>query len=331
MSRPARWPPVSVVLAVRNERRDIATTLRHAAAQDYPGPLEVVVADGGSTDGTRQAIEAESARHPNIRLVANPSGSTPAGLNRAIEVATGQVIVRCDGRSRLPPGYVRRVVELLEETGAGNVGGIQRAVGEGVIQGAIALAMSIPLGVGDARFHYGGPPGPTDTVYLGAFRRDLLEEVGMFDESMIRNQDYELNVRIRRAGRTVYFHPDLAVEYRPRPDLASLWRQYFQYGRWKVRTVRLHPTSLRWRQIAPTALVVGLAASAVLAATPWRQAAIYLPVAYGSVLLAGALWTAWRRRRAEALALPVVLAVMHLAWGLGFIRGLLDRSEPGRS
>lgn len=314
-------PAVSVVMPVRNEVASVEEALLSALGQNYPGPLEVVVADGMSEDGTRELLDRLAGGNPRVRLVENPRGSTPAGLNAAIRASSGEVIVRCDGHAVLPPDYVRRAVEILGETGADNVGGIQAAQGKGVLQRAIALGMSTPFGVGDARFHYGGPAGPADTVYLGAFRRSALERVGLFDESLGRSQDSDLNYRIRASGGSVYFHPDLRVVYRPRPGLGSLWQQYWRSGAWKRELLGRRPGSLRWRQLVSPALVLALFGSAILALTPWRKVALLAPALYAAEVMFATIWTALRRGDPAALLLPVVLPTMHLAWGLGFLLG----------
>lgn len=311
-----RSPHVSVVLPVHNEADHIEQTLASIRSQEYDGSIEIIVADGMSTDGTREILAAEG-----VRIVDNPTGRTPAGLNAAIRAGHGEVIVRCDGHALLPAGYVQRAVELLETTGAVNVGGMQEAVGKTFLQRAIAYAMSSRVGIGDSRFHYGGAAGPTDTVYLGVFRRAAIEAVGLYDESLVRNQDYELNIRLRGAGGTIYFDPGLRVRYRPRSSLPALWRQFYEYGAWKRRVVRLHPRSLRLRQLVPPAFVIGLAISAMLLVTPRRAAAAVVPAAYGALLVGATLNQAWRRRDPAVLAYPIALVVMHLSWGLGFLIG----------
>jgi succinoglycan biosynthesis protein ExoA len=313
-------PGVSVIMPVLNAETTIADAVASALGQDYRGDLEIVIGHGPSRDGTADILE-QYAGNPQVRVVDNPSGRTPSGLNAAIEASHGEVIVRCDAQSRLSADYVRRAVEILQDTGADNVGGIQAAEGVFFMQRSIAIAQSTPLGVGDARHRTGGKPGPADTVYLGVFRRQALERVGGFDETQIRNQDYELNCRLRETGGTVYFHPDLRVVYRPRSSLRGLWRQYWGYGVWKRAMLRKHPHSLRWRQLAPPALVLALAASLAFLATPWPWAAAVVPGLYLLALVATAIAEGLRRRDAAALALPVVLPTMHLAWGLGFLFG----------
>lgn len=314
-------------MPARNAGATIGSALESILSQDYEGPLQVVVAEGESHDETQQVLDDWRTRDGRILVVDNPGGSTPGGLNRAIAAANGDVIVRCDAHSQLPPHYVSTAVRLLDENAAANVGGAQVAVGESPFERAVAMAMSSPLGAGDARYRLGGAPGPTDTVYLGVFPRAVLDRTGGFDETLERNQDYELNIRIRESGGVVYFHPDLAVRYRPRGSFAALWRQYFEYGQWKRVVIGRHPGSIRWRQLAAPALVVGLALSLPLALTPARPLALVIPVLYLTFILIGSIWLSLRRRDPAALLLPAVLLVMHLAWGLGFLRGLGRRDN----
>ena len=314
----SEFPPVSVVLAVRNEATHIEGTLDAVLGQDYPGRIEVVVADGRSTDGTSAILHRRAAGEPRLHVVDNPEQSAAAGLNRAIESSTGTVVVRCDGHSELSANYVRLAVEILGQTGAANVGGLQVAEGTTILERAVAIAMTTPFGVGNARFRYSSVPGPTDTVYLGTFPRSVLEGVGSFDTDLLRNQDYELNYRLRRAGYTVWFDPRLRVTYRPRSSLGALWRQYLDYGRWKRAMLMRNPGSLAVRQTAPPLLVIGLVLSAlagVLGLPMW-----WIVLASYAVFLAVATITeSIRRRDRVAGLLSIVIPTMHLAWGTGFL------------
>lgn len=317
MADPA-LPLVSVVMPVLDAEATLADAVAAALDQDYPGRVEVVIAHGPSRDGT-DAVLARLAADPRVRVVPNPSGGTAAGLNAAVAASRGEVAARCDAQSRFPRHYLRRAVEILAETGADNVGGTQAAEGTTFWSRAVAIAQTTFLGVGDARYRTGGKAGAVDTVYLGVFRRTALDRVGGFDESQVRNQDYELNWRLRKSGGTVYFHPDLAVAYTPRSGLRPLWRQYFEYGTWKRVMLRKHPRSLRWRQLAAPGLVLGLLGSASMLFTPWPWAAAIVPGAYLTALLGTTSVEGIRRRDPAALALPVVLPTMHFAWGLGFL------------
>ena len=323
-------PTVSVVLTVRNEVSSLRTAISSALRQEYEALLEVVVADGSSTDGTWELLEEMQADDHRIKAVRNPAQITPAGLNAAIRAADGEIIVRLDGHSILPDGYVQGAVETLIRENADNVGGVQAAVGHGTIQRAAAIAMSTPLGVGDARFHIGGEPGPVDTVYLGVFRREVFDRVGFFDESLLRNQDYELNHRIRSSGGTVWFDPRLRVEYRPRSTLRGLCSQYYQYGAWKREVVGRHLASIRWRQLVPPLFVVALIVSLVLSVTPLRGFGLIVPGTYLIALISTILIEGFRRKTWTALLLVVVLPIMHIAWGSGFLVGARARAQSSR-
>jgi glycosyltransferase involved in cell wall biosynthesis len=315
-----KLPSVSIVIPVRNEAVSIEATLDSCVRQTYGGSLEVIVADAMSDDGTRDIVERFGDTHA-VLLVDNVDLVTPAGLNRAIAASHADVIVRCDAHSVLPSRYVKDAVHTLAASGAANVGGIQRAIGVTPTQRGIAAAMTNPLGVGDAKFHRGGSAGPVDTVYLGVYPRAVLEEVGGFDESLTRNQDYELNVRIRDAGYTVWFEPRLVVDYQPRSSLRALWRQYNEYGRWKRTVIGMHPSSLRARQAAPPLLVVGLGCSLLLLATPLRRIGAATIGAYGAALGIAGIYEAVRTRDAAALLSTPAIGVMHVSWGLGFLVG----------
>ena len=293
-------------------------------SQDYAGAVEIIVADGSDTSATSELI---GRRYPSVQLVPNPEQVTGAGANAALRVSSGEVIVRCDAHTVLPPGYISRSVETLRRTGAANVGGRQQPVGTTFFERAVALAMTPPLGAGGARHRLGGVAGPVDTVFLGVFRRDALDRVGGYDASLIRNQDYELNYHLRQRGETVWFDPALAVSYQPRGTLRKLARQYFDYGRWKRVVVRRHLASVRARHLAAPCLVLGLAASGLLAlaGAPWATAAAP-SLAYLLALAASALAVGLRHREPAALLLPPVLATMHLSWGGGFFFPPRDRT-----
>lgn len=318
-------PTVSVVVPARNSVETLPDAVASALAQAHAGALDVVIAVGPSDDGTEDVAAGLADEHPEVTVVDNPAGVTPAALNAAIAASTGQVVVRLDAHAVLPAGYVATAVETLRTTGAANVGGRQVPTAKDGFARAVAAAMRSPVGAGGATYRIGGEPGPVDTVYLGVFRREALEAVGGFDESLRRNQDYELNHRLREAGGTVWFDPRLAVTYRPRRTVGALWRQYWQYGAWKRRVLRRHPGSVRARQLAAPVLVTGLAATTVTGAVAgvWWPLGV-LAGAYAVGVVGGAAVAAEPRRDTPAVA--VALATMHLAWGTGFLTG---RTEPG--
>ena len=319
-------PSVSVVIPLRNSAADLDGCLDAVLTQDYPNLLEVVLAVGPSDDETARIAAAAAAADSRVRVVDNPSGRTPSALNAAIAASAGDIVARVDAHAVLPPGYLRRAVATLESTGADNVGGIQAATGTTPFERAVAVAMTSRFGVGNATFRFGGEPGPTDTVYLGVFRRSALRRVGGFDESLIRNQDYELNWRIRETGGVVWFDPVLRVAYRPRSSLRGLARQYFEYGSWKREVLRRHPRSARARQLVAPAAVLANVAGLALAATG-RLGGLVIPGIYAVSAVAAAGIAGRDAGPGVMVRLPAVFAVMHHAWGTGF---LVSRRKPAQ-
>ena len=327
-------PGVSVIVPARNAGATLPATLDSILSQDYPGPVELIVADGSDGPATAALLRA---RYPGVRRVDNPDRGISAGLNRALAAARHSVIARCDAHSTLPPDYLARAVGILQRTGAATVGGIQHAVGTTFFQRAVALTMASRLGSGGARYRVGATEGPADTVFLGVFRRDALAAVGGWDETLLRNEDYELNWRLREAGGIVWFAPELAASYRPRASFAALARQYYDYGRWKRAVLRRHPRSLRARQLAAPLLLLALAASALLAAAggllaagwPGAEAAGHgffilaalVPGAWAAALLGASAVAGLGRRDPAAVLMPAVFATIHLAWAAGFLVG----------
>jgi succinoglycan biosynthesis protein ExoA len=309
-------PRVSVLVPARNEAGHIESCLRSILAQEVAGGLEVIVADGSSSDDTASLAEAAGAR-----VVENPSGRTPAGLNRALAAASGEVIVRFDAHAEMPPGYVAACLHGLEaEAGAANVGGWRDIRAAGPWGRAIGAALASPLGVGNPRIWRRPAAGEgrrdVDTVPLGCWPADVLRSAGGWDEEFVRNQDFELNHRLRAGGGRVVFDPAIWSVYHPRESLEALARQYWEYGLFKARMLRTDPASLRPRQLAP----VGLLATALLAAAPTR-AATPARAALGlyALILAGAAV------RSRGWRTAPVLATMHVTWALGLARGLVSR------
>lgn len=306
-------------MPILNEERHLEEAVGAILGQDYPGVIELVLSLGPSTDGTDEIAKTLAERDPRVRTVANPSGLTADGLNLALEaISPGcRVVVRVDGHGVLDHDYIRTAQELLQETGAANVGGLMDAEGVTTFERAVAAAMTSRLGVGSARFHTGGEPGPADTVYLGVFRREWLDRVGGYDRRFVRAQDWELNHRIRAAGGTVWFSPRLRVAYRPRPGFAALSRQYREYGRWRRIVARTHPGTINARYLAPPAALVGVAAGAA-AGLVWAPAWI-LPAGYFMATTVGGLLISSDLTGRERALLPLILPTMHLSWGWGFL------------
>src|SRR3954447_24440898 len=290
------WPPVSVVLTVLNEEPYLRAAMAAVLGQDYPAAVEVVIALGPSRDRTDDVAAAISAEDSRVTTVANPSGRTPEGLNRAIAQTRYSVIARVDGHSELPSDYLRIAVEALQRTGADNVGGLMWAEGRTPFEQAVARAMTSRFGVGNAPFHVGGEEGPADTVYLGVFRREAIEGVGGYDERFSRAQDWEMNYRLRQNDGLVWFTPKLRVAYRPRGDVRSLASQYNHYGRWRYEVMRQHPGSVNLRYLAPPTaligLVVGLLAGLVgVFSWRWLMLGFAIPATYAAAVLVAAVVT----------------------------------------
>ena len=321
-----KYPLVSVIMPVRNEAAYIARSLGAVLAQDYPADrLEILVVDGMSDDGTRQAVLAQAAADPRVRLLDNPAGIVPPGLNVGIGQARGEIVVRVDGHCEIAPDYVRHCVAHLLAGHDGApieaVGGPIETIGETDEAAAIALAMSSWFGVGGSAFRtIKDRPLLVETVAFPAYRRATLQRLGPFDEEMVRNQDDEYNYRLLKSGGRILLSPDIRSRYYSRGSLRSLWRQYYQYGYWKVRVMQKHPRQMRVRQFAPPAFVAGLLGSAALGLVfrPFRR----LLGAVLALYLAANVVASLSLGREHAPRLLVIHPILHLSYGLGFLVGL---------
>ncbi|MFM6980174.1 MAG: glycosyltransferase family 2 protein [Micrococcales bacterium] len=313
---------VSYVMPVLNEEKYLRKAVTSILAQEFKGKVEVILALGPSTDNTNQ-IARELANEFPVILVENPTGGTSAGLNAAINRAEYDVVIRVDAHSVLEAHYTDLAVQILNETGASNVGGVMRAVGQHRFQEAVAWAYNSRFGLGGGTFHVGGQAGPSDSVYLGVFRRSALLQVGGFDERVIRGQDWELNLRLRQAGLVVWFDPRLQVEYHPRSRWSKLAKQFFETGIWRGTLTRRSPKTANLRYFIPPVLTLGSLACVVAAF--WLPTWVLIPVAmyFGAVVLIAA--TASHLSLAARASLILVLPTMHYFWGAGFWAGLFSK------
>lgn len=322
-----KLPLVSIILPIRNESGFIAQSLNAVLEQDYPMNLmEVIVVDGMSTDGTREIVRMFQAQHDNIQLIDNPGMIVPTGLNAAIAKAKGEIIVRVDGHCEIAPDYVRRCVEHLQNDGVDGVGGPIETVGETPLAEVIAIAMSSSFGVGGSAFRtVSNKTMLTDTVAFPAYTRKTLTSAGPFDEELVRNQDDEYNYRLRKLGATILLAADVRSRYYSRSTLRSLWRQYLQYGYWKVRVMQKHPRQMRPRQFAPPLFVATLAGTILLVPISSLSRKLLAAVisSYMIANLSAALWIARHAGWYHRLLLPIAFAVLHISYGLGFLKGLV--------
>ena len=329
---------VSVVVPCRNERAHIASFCADLARQTLPDgwALQVLIADGRSDDGTRELLQSLCAGDRRLQLIDNPQRIVSSGLNRAIDAARGEVIVRMDVHTAYATDYIAECLAAVKATGATCVGGPWRPVGDGWPQAAIALAFQSRFGSGGAASRRIDFSGPVDTVYLGAWRREELLRLGGFDEYLVRNQDDELNLRIVRSGGVVWQSATIRSTYTPRGSFTALFRQFHQYGYWKVPVIRKHRLPASPRHLVPFAFVAGLAALAVLA--PWSMLAQGALVGVLAVYAVAALVNAAMLARAphrlrDTLGIAAAIACMHLGYGLGFGRALVEvlllRRTPG--
>ena len=336
---------VTYVMPVLNEERYLRQAVESVFEQNYDGPVDLVLALGPSVDGTNeiaQALVAEAAKtRRKIRLVTNPTGSTSGGLNAAIAMATGDVVVRVDAHSKLSSGYTTLAVQILNQTGAANVGGIMRAVGTTPFQTAVAWAYMSPVGLGGGAYHVGAEAGPADSVYLGVFRREILQAIGGFAEFFARGQDWQLNLRLREAGHLVWFDPRLEVEYHPRSTWQKLAKQFFDTGLWRGRLTKANPGRTSPRYLAPPALVVLIAVGLIaglfgetlndpnvlgqLLQLGFAPLSLYL-VGVGLVAVTSKSKKGAALNLTSRLALLAVLPTMHIFWGAGFLASAFKKS-----
>ena len=342
---PTVRPGVSYVMPVLNDVAHVTKAVESILAQDYEGPWDVTIAVGPSIDGTNELVEDLRQRDRRIRVIDNPVGSTPAGLNLAIRASSYPIVIRVDAHSVLPRDYARIAVDTITVTGAANVGGIMDARGVTPFERAVARAYGSRVGLGGTKLHVGGKAGPAETVYLGTFRRDAIEAVGLFDEDIKRGQDWELNQRLRRAGETVWFTPQLRVTYRPRSSLRRLIRQMFATGLWRADLTRHNGVGGSLRYLVPPAMVVGVIlgviagigglVQALTGGEPWLAWGLLVPGAYLAFVVIATLGFSRGLGVRPRLWFLVVLPCIHVSWGLGFILGIarLDpqiTARPGR-
>ncbi|WP_334148301.1 glycosyltransferase [Microbacterium sp.] len=320
-------------MPVLNERAYLEHAVASVLAQELDGPAELVLALGPSSDGTTELAHRLAATDDRIRLVENPAAHIPVGLNAAIRASRYSTIVRVDAHSELSPGYAERALRTLERTGAANVGGVMHAEGRAPFQKSVARLYNSPVGLGGGAYHGGAHEGEAESAYLGVMRRAVLDEVGLFDESIRRGEDWELNLRIRQAGHLVWFDPKLSVTYWPRESWLRLARQFRATGAWRGELVRRFGRRNGLRFFAPPALVLLLALAIVVGVLQLTgvlsgiasliASVVYVPLALYVLLVVAVALSPGGGSIRQRLWTLVVLPTMHLSWGVGFLAGVL--------
>ena len=320
-------PTVSIVVPCLNERCRIEAAIQSILTQEPPaGEFEVIVADGMSDDGTREILANLARSDPRLKVIDNPARITSCGMNAGIRHARGQYIAIMGAHNHYAPDYLRSSLEVSQRTGADNVGGSMICLGESWLQHAIAIAHHSPFSVGGARWHNVDYEGPADTVFGGFYRREVFDRVGLFDETLVRNQDDELNLRLTRAGGKIWHSPRIKSWYFPRAGLAAVFRQYLQYGYWKIRVIQKHRLPASIRHLVPGSFVFSSIALACLGLfwPPALWAWLGMFGVYLCCAVIASMITAAKRGWNYLPILPLVFACYHFGYGMGFLRGVVD-------
>ena len=312
----AELKDVSFVMPVLNEQDYLAVAVESVLSQKTPGKKQLVLALGPSTDKTNQIAESLAKKYRTLILIENPTGLTATGLNLAIEKSRYETVIRVDAHSELSDNYAASAVKILNTTGAANVGGMMIAKGRTAFQKAVAFGYNSRFGLGGGSFHIGGNPGPADTVYLGCFRKSIITQLGLYEAKWVRGQDWELNLRIRQAGHTVWFDPELKVGYYPRESIKALGRQFYSTGVWRGALTKQNPMESSFRYWIPPLLVP----ASLLLVPLWIYLLAVAFVSFGvsKLNLSSKFW------------LLAVLPTMHFSWGIGFWVGLLSNQTKAR-
>lgn len=323
----AESPLVSVILPCRNEAGYIEDCLASILRQEPPeGGFEIIVADGVSTDGTREYLHQISSHNPQVRVLNNPGRIVSTGLNAALRQARGQIVIRMDAHTVYAPDYIKQCLAVLRETQADNVGGPMRTTASSYKERAIRAVFHSSFAVGGARSHNPDYEGYVDTVIYGCWKKSIFEQVGYFDEELVRNQDDEHNLRILRSGGKIYQSPRIRSWYHVRDSFKALIRQYMQYGYWKVMVIRNHRLPASIRHVIPPAFVAGLALLSLAGCfwPPALAAAAILGGVYLAAILLASIQTAHHNEWKLLPVLPLTFCCFHLGYGYGFLRGVFD-------
>lgn len=320
-------PNVSIICPIRNEAKHIAKCLDSIIRQDFPKEkMEILVVDGMSDDGTRRIVDEYATKNQNIILLDNPKKIVPSAMNIGINKSKRDIIIWVDGHCYLETNFVRKCVEKLQSIeDIDCVGGPICSISNTFVAGGIAIAMSSPFGVGNTKFRYSKKEGYVDTLAFGAYRREVFDKIGLYDEELVRNQDDEFNLRLVKAGGKILLSPEIKSYYFTRSSLKALWKQYFQYGFWKVRVIQKHKMPASWRHLIPGAFVLCLLGSFVLSF--YMKTGLLFFFGIFTVYLTSSFIISFFVSSKQGLKyfplLPVVFAVLHFSYGIGFLMGLI--------
>jgi len=326
MKNNLKSPFTTIISPIRNEEKHIAQCLASLINQDYPKDrYEILVADGMSTDKTRTIVKNFQKKYKNIKLLDNHKKIVPVALNIGLKYATGDVIIRVDGHSIIAENYLSKCIEYLNKTKADCVGGMIESINETKFGKAIALAMSHPFGVGNARFRTSTKPGFVDTLAFGAYRREIFQKIGLFDETLVRCQDDEFNYRLRKSGGKIYLTPEIQSKYYPRANIKKLTKQYFQYGLWKIRVMQKHFEVMQLRQFIPFIFVLSFAATGILSffIKPFSYLFWFILGSYVFATFVSSLDISIKKGFRYFIILHLIFPILHFSYGFGFFSGLI--------
>jgi succinoglycan biosynthesis protein ExoA len=332
---------ITVIIPVYNEEKFLPEIFESLKSQDYPKEsTEVIFVDGNSDDNSIKLLEAFKIEYPNLKVLINPEKIVPISMNLGIREAKGEFVIRWDAHSKYGNDYFSKCVEYLEKTGAENVGGPIRLIGDFPVQKAIRLATTCPFGIGNSGFHYENFEGYVDTVYLGAYRKNVFDKIGLYDEELVRNQDDELNYRLIKSGGKIYMTPEIISFYYPRPSLKKLWIQYYQYGYWKVRVIQKHKAPASIRHLVPGTFVLSIFLGLILSFYKGLGLIILIPVLglYVPALLFFTIRVgnshdcslqsgepvSINNTYKNLILLAMVFCILHFSYGTGFLKGIYD-------
>lgn len=318
---------VSIIIPVYNEQNYLGEVFKSLDTQDYPHELtEIIFVDGNSQDNSKSILEEYSKKRQNVHIYNNEKKIVPISMNIGIRNANNKFIIRLDSHSKYNKDYVSKCVECLLNTNADNVGGAIRLIGDLPVQKAIKLATTCSFGIGNSGFHYEDYEGYVDTVYLGAYRKDIFDKIGLYDEELVRNQDDELNYRLIKSGGKIFLSKEIISYYYPRPSLSKLWKQYYEYGYWKVRVIQKHKTPASIRHLVPGTFVITIISGLLLSLYKGIGLILLIPVLilYLPLLIYFTLKQCIKYKFYNFFLTASIFLILHFSYGTGFLKGILD-------